>query len=121
MTDSTSLDPAALTRLSSWGGDKLVGQMVRLFLENSGARMDQIRAGATGEGVDSAERGSHSLKSSAANVGAQVVRELAGEIESAATSGDMDTIRSIMPGLEDAYSQAIAELETIIDGLEEAE
>ena len=71
MTDSTSLDPAALTRLSSWGGDKLVGQMVRLFLDNSGARMDQIRAGATGEDVDSAERGSHSLKSSAANVGAE--------------------------------------------------
>ena len=110
MTDATSLDPDALTRLGTWGGDKLVGQMVRLFLDNSGTRMGQIRAGDAQGDVDLAEKGSHSLKSSAANVGAQVVRELAGEIENAATSGDMD-----------AYSRAIAELETIINGLEGAE
>ena len=119
MTNSTSLNPAALERLRKWGGDKLAAQMVRLFLDNSGGRMDQIRGGVAAEDPDEAEKGAHSLKSSAANVGAEVVRGLAGEIESAASSGDVEAVRTILPGLEDAYSQAIADLETIMDGIEQ--
>jgi len=88
--------------------------MLRLFLDNSGARMDQIREGDVQGDAGLAEKGSHSLKSSAANVGAQLVRELANDIENAAMSEDMDTIRSIMPGLEDAYSPAIAELASAV-------
>ena len=121
MIDSTSLDPAALARLRKWGGDKLAGQLIRLFLDNSGRRMDQIRAGASGGDTSEAEKGSHSLKSSAANVGAHVVRGLAGEIESAAAGGDLDAVRTIVPGLEDAYREAIADLETIMDGIEATE
>ena len=71
MTNSTSLNPAALERLRKWGGDKLAAQMVRLFLDNSGGRMDQIRGGVAAEDPDEAEKGAHSLKSSAANVGAE--------------------------------------------------
>jgi len=118
MTDSTSLDPAALARLREWGGDKLAEQMVRLFLDNSGTRMGQIRDGARGGDPKEAEMGAHSLKSSAANMGAAVVVGLAGEIESAAASGDVEAVRTILPGLENAYSQAIADLETIMDGIE---
>ena len=73
----------ALERLKEWGGDKLAAQMVRLFLKNSGVRMDQIRKGVTEEDHDEAERGAHSLKSSAANVGAESLRALATAIESA--------------------------------------
>jgi HPt (histidine-containing phosphotransfer) domain-containing protein len=118
MTDSTSLDPTALARLRKWGGDKLAGQMVRLFLNNSGTRMDQIRSGAVGSDPAEAERGAHSLKSSAANVGAGAVVGLVSEIESAAASGEVEAVRTILPGLEGAYSQAIADLETIMDGIE---
>ena len=42
MTESQVIDLQALARLKEWGGDKLAGQMVRLFLKNSGTRMDQI-------------------------------------------------------------------------------
>jgi HPt (histidine-containing phosphotransfer) domain-containing protein len=80
--------------------------------------MDQIRGGVAAEDPDEAEKGAHSLKSSAANVGAEVVRGLAGEIESAASSGDVEAVRTILPGLEDAYSQAITDLETTMDGIE---
>ena len=121
MTDSTSLDPAALERLRTWGGEKLASQMVRLFLDNSGRRMDQIRAGASGSDASEAEKGSHSLKSSAANVGARLLGRLAGEIENAAAVGDVDSVRVIVPGLEDAYRQAIADLQTIMDGIEATE
>lgn len=119
MTDSQILDPEALERLKEWGGEKLAGQMVRLFLKNSGTRMDQIRAGAAEGDTDEAERGAHSLKSSAANIGAEAVRKLATRIESASLEADADGVRRILPDLEAAYSIAMLELSKIDEGMEE--
>ena len=113
MTDIRVIDTQALDRLKEWGGDKLAGQMVRLFLKNSGVRMEQIRTGVREEDHDEAERGSHSLKSSAANVGAEAVRQLATQIETAALEQDYDRLRRTLPEIEAAYGAAIAELETI--------
>ena len=45
MMTAALLVPKALERLKEWGGDKLAGQMVRLFLKNSGVRMDQLEDG----------------------------------------------------------------------------
>jgi HPt (histidine-containing phosphotransfer) domain-containing protein len=100
MTDSQIIDPQALERLREWGGDKLAGQMVRLFLKNSGARMDQIRTGAGTGDLEEAERGAHSLKSSAANIGAESLRTLATRIESAALEGNAPEALSLLPDLE---------------------
>lgn len=113
MTDSQIIDPQALDRLREWGGDKLAGQMVRLFLKNSGTRMDQIRAGVDGSDLEEAERGAHSLKSSAANIGAELLRTLATRMESAALEGNGDGAKSLLPDLETAYSEAMKELERI--------
>jgi HPt (histidine-containing phosphotransfer) domain-containing protein len=113
MTDSGVIDPQALERLKEWGGDKLAAQMVRLFLKNSGARMDQIRNGVAEEDPDEAERGAHSLKSSAANVGAETLRTLATNVESAALQQDPDGLRELLPRIEEAYAAAIRELESL--------
>ena len=119
MTDTQIIDARALERLKEWGGDKLAGQMVRLFLKNSGTRMDQIRQGAESGDLDETERGAHSLKSSAANIGAEVVRTFATRVESAALEKDVDAVRRLLPELETAFSDAIAELETIEKGFVE--
>lgn len=116
MTEPASIDPQALDRLREWGGDKLLTQMIRLFLENSLTRMEQIREGTNGADVAQAERGAHSLKSSAANVGAEKVRNLAAEMERLATAEDREALAAILPELETAYAQARAELEVIVQG-----
>jgi HPt (histidine-containing phosphotransfer) domain-containing protein len=113
MTDSQIIDPQALERLREWGGDKLAVQMVRLFLKNSGTRMDQIRVGVDGSDLEEAERGAHSLKSSAANIGAELLRTLATRMESAALEGDQDGARDLLPDLEIAYADAMTALEQI--------
>ena len=113
MTDSQIIDSQALDRLREWGGDKLAGQMVRLFLKNSGTRMDQIRTGATDGDLEEAERGAHSLKSSAANIGAELLRTLATQMESAALDQNVEDARRLLPDLEAAYSDAMQELATI--------
>jgi HPt (histidine-containing phosphotransfer) domain-containing protein len=119
MTDSQIIDPQALERLREWGGEKLAGQMVRLFLKNSGTRMDQIRTGVTGSDLQEAERGAHSLKSSAANIGAETLRTMATRMESAALDESLDAARTLLPELESAYASAMRELATIEKGLAE--
>jgi len=117
MTETQMIDPAALERLKEWGGDKLAGQMVRLFLKNSGGRMEQIRTGVNGEDLDQAERGAHSLKSSAANVGAEMLRALSTRLESAALDGNLADARELLPHLERAYESAMRELAVIEEGI----
>lgn len=113
MTESQIIDPQALERLKEWGGDKLAGQMVRLFLKNTGARMDQIRTGVAGGDLNEAEKGAHSLKSSAANIGAEILRSMATRMESAALEANIDHARALMPQLESAYADAMQELAVI--------
>jgi len=113
MTDSQIIDPQALERLKEWGGDKLAGQMVGLFLKNSGTRMDQIRTGVDGSDLEEAERGAHSLKSSAANIGAEMLRTLVTRLESAALDGSLEEARALLPGIEAAYADAMQELKRI--------
>ncbi len=114
--DPTIINPEAIQRLEEWGGADLVEQMVRLFLQNSPERMEQIRAVFREDPGTVPERGSHSLKSSAANVGADRVREVAGRIELAASDGDFDQVRVLVPELEGVYDEAIQELGSILQG-----
>ena len=86
MSESDILDQSALDRLRDWGGEKLLRQMIRLFLENAPARMAQIREGLSEGDVKESEKGAHSLKSSAANVGALRVRDIAANMERALRS-----------------------------------
>lgn len=112
--DHTIIDPAALKRLEDWGGESLSKEIVRLFLENGPTRVEQIREAMDGEDLDVPERGAHSLKSSAANVGAQLLQKVAGELELAASDGDLKRVRDLVPNLEQAFAQAVQELETIV-------
>jgi HPt (histidine-containing phosphotransfer) domain-containing protein len=117
MTDTSIIDPQALERLKEWGGDKLAGQMVRLFLQNTGTRMDQIRSGVSGGDLQETERGAHSLKSSAANIGAEVLRTLATRMESAALESNVEDARALLPELETAYAEAMTQLAVIEKGM----
>lgn len=113
MTESRVIDVQALERLKEWGGDKLAAQMVRLFLKNSAARMDQIRTGVESRNADETERGAHSLKSSAAYIGAEYLRTLATNVEGAALDGQHEQLLVLLPQIEVAYAAAIGELESI--------
>ena len=113
MTDSQVIDPQALERLKEWGGEKLAAQMVRLFLKNSGTRMDQIRTGVSTDDPEETERGAHSLKSSAANIGAEHLRTLATRIESASLNQDLDGMKTLLPEIEGAYAEAMDELRSL--------
>ena len=119
MEDTRVIDPSAHERLREWGGDKLLRQMVGLFLENAGARMDMISSGfETGE-ARQVEHGAHSLKSSAANIGAERVRGLAQHLETLASEGNMEAAREFHEPLRAAVAEADARLRDMDEGFEE--
>ena len=113
-TDPTIIDPAALERLEKWGGPSLSNEIIQLFLDNGPLRMEQIRDAMNGDDLEGPERGAHSLKSSAANVGAQHLQKAASEIELAASGGDLQRVRDLIPDLDQAFAQAVQELEAIV-------
>jgi HPt (histidine-containing phosphotransfer) domain-containing protein len=117
--DPTIIDEAALERLEEWGGPSLSNEIVRLFLDHGPTRMDQIRGAIDGEDLDVPERGAHSLKSSAANVGARHVQEAASELELAASGGDLQRFRGLIPNLEAAYAQAAEQLAVLVQEVAE--
>lgn len=117
MSDLQILDQGALDRLKEWGGEKLLAQMLRLFLDNAPGRMSQIRNGVAGGNIKETEKGAHSLKSSAANIGAEQVRAIAANMERAAADGDVAAVTTLLPSLEAAFAQAIGALETAERGL----
>ncbi len=111
MNDKPVLDQASLDRLREWGGDKLVSQMVKLYIENTHARLAQIDEGlADGGELRDAEMAAHSLKSSAANVGAARVSKLAADAEDAAERQEDARVRE----LRDELAAAISEAEELI-------
>lgn len=119
MNDKPVVDQAALVRLQGLGGDKLVSQMVRLYLENAAERLQQIDEGlAPGGSVERAEAGAHSLKSSAANVGAMRVNALCGTMETTANRGDLDALRELRGALAEALAEAEQRLIELTEGLD---
>lgn len=118
--DDLVIDPAAIGRLREWGGDKLVRQMIRLYLENAQVRLDQIQAGLSGaEPLERTQQGAHSLKSSAANVGARRVNHLAAQLEASAGDGDGEASAALRDQLLPVLDEAKHALETLVEGLPE--
>lgn len=115
--ESVVLDTDALGRLEEWGGRDLILKMLQLFLEHAPERMEQIRSGADDDSLEIAERGAHSLKSSAGNLGARRLQSLAAEVEDRAAAGDADGVASMLSDLESAYAEARAALGDVADSI----
>ena len=119
MANEAPTDPAALARIHRIGGDKLVGKIVALFLENAPQRLQAALDAADRGDVAAVEQAVHSLKSSAGNVGATRVQELAATAEELAEKGEAGPIPGLLGELEEALSGALRWLTEHQKGLEE--
>ncbi len=115
MNDLPLIDTAQMDRLKEWGGKELQTKMVDLFLTHARDRMDQIREGLSTSQPETAETGAHTLKSSAGNVGAQKVQQLAQEAEMLAEEGNLEGLQTLMPSLEQEFDAACGALKEFIE------
>lgn len=115
MTESTDgpLDGIALQRLLDLGGADLLTQMIAIFEKNSPQRLSTARAGIDAGDLKAVEQAVHSLKSSAGNVGAMALMELAQSVEDAAEKDRQDGLSNLLDHLE-------TELDRVLQALDNA-
>jgi two-component system sensor histidine kinase/response regulator len=92
---SHPLEEAAIDRLRRLGGDEFAGNMINLFLEYSQTKLVDAQKASQAEDCAGVAKAAHPIKSSAGNVGANRVQELAASLEEAATAqqlGEMDRL-----------------------------
>lgn len=110
MAARRGLNPIYLQDLAESGGEPLVRDVVRTFLDTVPPRVATLHA-ALGQGDHpAAGRAAHSIVSSAAMVGLTEVQEAARAIELLAAQGG-----PVPPGSISALDRALAEAPTLLD------
>ena len=101
MNGPPTLDPAALQRIRRIGGTKLLGEMLDLMLVEAPRRVRAAVAGAQVGSAREVARAVHSLKSSAGNLGALALQQLAEQIEALATTDQLPACEALLPQLQE--------------------
>jgi len=111
MSDDSGLDTAAIARLRKLGGEKFVGDMIDLFFQYAPQRLAAARAAEAAGDFQALEQAMHPLKSSAGQIGARQVQDLATQIEKLAMDKQLDAIHPLLHQLEVAVGQVMPLLE----------
>ena len=113
--NSSSLDSAALERLHKLGGTELVHRMVGICLENMPKRMVEARDGYRADDLDAVERAVHSMRSSAGNVGANELMQLAEAAEDLAEKGTREGLEDQLAGIEAELVRVTTQLKALLE------
>ena len=114
--DFPAHDRSALDRLTRFGGVKLLGEMISLFLVSAPERIAAARAATTSGNASEAEVALHSLKSSSAQLGAMRMQRLSEEGEHSARRGSLDGLTRLADELEQELDRVRHWLTSVRDG-----
>jgi HPt (histidine-containing phosphotransfer) domain-containing protein len=104
--DPPILERAALDKVLQLGGPTLLRRLIDMFLENAPARLERARDAERSGALRDLEQATHSLKSTAGNLGARRLQLLSERIEGLAADGSADGVRPLMTQLDEAYTAA---------------
>jgi HPt (histidine-containing phosphotransfer) domain-containing protein len=105
MPTDDPLDPAAFERLRRLGGDKLLVQMIDIFLDFVPKKIAQAVDGQKADYLPGIEQGAHAIKSSAGHVGARRLHDLATEIERLAKEREPEPLFALLSDLESEFAR----------------
>jgi two-component system, sensor histidine kinase and response regulator len=75
------------------------------FLDDIPKQMDVLKNHIAQKNCEDAEKQGHKIKGASANIGANILMEVAANIETSGKAGDLDTLVSLVPQLEEAFDQ----------------
>ncbi len=101
----------AMNRLG--GDEELIRELWKIFLENTPGQMEDLNKAINAGDIALTERHAHTLKSSAANLGANSMAEKALKIEELARSKSSNNINILFEDLSNEYKKVIEELEAM--------
>lgn len=117
MPNFQNLDESVLGKLRNIGGDKLVADLIDIFLEHVPKKIQEAFTGEKNGDLEVVERAAHSIKSSAGNMGATDLHLLAGQIEQTAALQQKEAILPLLKELETAMAQIHPRLTEIRKGV----
>ena len=101
------------------GGSRLIGRLIDFFSSHAEPMLSKgVEAFDAGD-LEGLRRAVHSVKSSAGNLGAREVQNLAEKIEQLAVEKKCDGIQPLLTGLQEAFARAKRRLEDVKKGLEQ--
>jgi HPt (histidine-containing phosphotransfer) domain-containing protein len=112
-----AVDPSALERLRRFGGQKLLGDMITLFLAAAPERIAAAQTGLARHDASAVEHELHALKSSAAQLGALRMQHLSEQGELRAHAGTLDGAHDLLAELEAERVRVHAWLAAARDGV----
>jgi HPt (histidine-containing phosphotransfer) domain-containing protein len=118
MTEIQRLAAAArieqqLARLNEIGGPAFVQEMIDLFLELAPQRLTAVRDGIEAGDLGAVARAVHPLKSSAGNLGADRVQDLAERTEQLAMAGSAAAMPMLLRQLEASLAEVYERLRSV--------
>ena len=102
----------ALENLKRLGGAKFAVEMIDLFFEYTQTKLNEARQACSAKNADGVAKAVHPVKSSAGNVGAARVQEIAAQIEQAARHQPDTDLGPLLTELESAFADIKPKLES---------
>ncbi len=111
MNEPSPCNPAAIERLFKLGGQKFTLDMIELFGSYGAKKLAEAHQARQSGNLVALAAAAHPLKSSAGNVGATRVQELAAQVELSAQEQKADLAGTQLDELERAFAEARTFLE----------
>jgi HPt (histidine-containing phosphotransfer) domain-containing protein len=110
------LDNAVIDGLRELGGDDdpgLVLELVEIFVDDAPKRIEEMLQGLESGDFTLMQRSAHTLKSSAANMGAMVLSQVCRRMEAAARSEDKPAYEGMVEACREVYARSESALRSI--------
>jgi HPt (histidine-containing phosphotransfer) domain-containing protein len=113
MNSDPCLDKATIEKLREIGGKEFALQMIDLFLSYVPQKLAEGRAAAAAGNWSGVQKAVHPIKSSAGNIGARPLRDLAAHIEQLAVDRQSETIDARLTELNAEYQHVQEQLQEV--------
>ncbi|MEI7745241.1 MAG: response regulator, partial [Chloroflexota bacterium] len=103
------------------GDEDLAGVVALGFIEDIPKQIELLRNGLAAGDIELAARQAHAIKGAAANVGGEVLRAVATEMEEAGRAGDPEAVAALLPALESGFAALAVAMREIAGGPADSE
>lgn len=117
MANDTLIDPEAIENLRALNpddGDGFLRDIVGIFLEDTPARITDLKQALAARDHGKFTRAAHSIKGSSSNLGAKLLRAIAEKLEHGSRNPPLPDMSQGVSELENAFEATKAELELIV-------
>jgi CheY-like chemotaxis protein len=115
--DADAVDPSSLDsirNLRGVGGEKMVRDVVDLYLESSSSLVEDLCSGLSQGDAEAVRQDAHALKSSSQNVGANALATLSQKLEEMGRSGELEDTDRYKVELDKLYPRTVLALKAVV-------